>query len=97
VRADVFSRRRGSLEEAWNARRPHDRSARRALLRLLGWFGPIGVSALLYVTEAIERTGEQALWAPVSLIVCASLIAHGITATPFTRRYAAHAARTAKR
>ena len=29
----------------------------------LGWFGPIGVSALLYAMLALHRTGDEALWA----------------------------------
>jgi NhaP-type Na+/H+ or K+/H+ antiporter len=53
----------------------------------LGWFGPIGVSALLYATEAVHRTGQEAVWPVVSLIVCGSILAHGATATPLTRMY----------
>lgn len=53
----------------------------------VGWFGPIGVSAVLYATEALQRTGEPAIWPVTSLIICASIAVHGITATPWTRRY----------
>lgn len=59
----------------------------RADAAFLGWFGPIGVSALLYVTDALHRTGQESIWPVVSLIVAASIVAHGVTATPFTRMY----------
>jgi NhaP-type Na+/H+ or K+/H+ antiporter len=54
-----------------------------------GWFGPIGVSALFYAALAQERTGEQLIWPTVSLVVLASLLAHGISASPLARRYGA--------
>jgi sodium/hydrogen antiporter len=54
----------------------------------IGWFGPIGVSAVLYSSEAIHRTGDERVWPVTSLIVCASIVAHGMTATPFARWYA---------
>jgi sodium/hydrogen antiporter len=62
----------------------------------LGWFGPIGVSAVLYSSEALHHTGEETLWPVTSLIICASILAHGVTATPLTRWYAGAARRTAR-
>lgn len=53
-----------------------------------GWFGPIGVAALYYATMASRRTDLSEVWPVVSLLVCASVIAHGITATPLSRLYA---------
>jgi NhaP-type Na+/H+ or K+/H+ antiporter len=53
----------------------------------LGWFGPIGVSAIFYVTLAVRRSQEEILWPIASLIICASILAHGMTATPLTRWY----------
>ncbi len=53
----------------------------------IGWFGPIGVSALLYVMLALHRTGDEATWAISSLVICASIAAHGMTATPLTKLY----------
>lgn len=58
-------------------------------LLFLGWFGPIGVSALLYSSEALQRTGAEIVWTVTSLIICASIVLHGVSATPLTRRYAA--------
>ncbi|SCL14319.1 NhaP-type Na+/H+ or K+/H+ antiporter [Micromonospora nigra] len=55
----------------------------------LGWFGPIGVSALFYVTfSEHEGVRDPRLWAAGSLVVVASTVVHGITATPARRRYA---------
>jgi sodium/hydrogen antiporter len=54
-----------------------------------GWFGPIGVSAVLYAMEALHRTGHEMIWTIGSLVICVSIAAHGVTATPFTRRYGA--------
>jgi NhaP-type Na+/H+ or K+/H+ antiporter len=62
-----------------------------AISWFMGWFGPIGVSALFYGAMATERTGSEAPWVVASLVVFASIIAHGVTAAPFTKRYrAAH-------
>jgi NhaP-type Na+/H+ or K+/H+ antiporter len=55
----------------------------------LGWFGPIGVSALFYVTfSEHEGARDPRLWAAGSLVVAASTLVHGITAMPARRRYA---------
>lgn len=56
----------------------------------LGWFGPIGVSALFYLTHSQEEgVRDPRLWAAGSLVVVASTVAHGVTATPGRRWYAA--------
>lgn len=54
---------------------------------VMGWFGPIGVSALYYATLATSRTGQEIVWTAGSLIVVASITVHGITATPFAKLY----------
>jgi sodium/hydrogen antiporter len=52
----------------------------------VGWFGPIAVAAIYYASIA-ERTLENpVIWHIVSLVVCASVVAHSLTAAPFTRR-----------
>lgn len=49
----------------------------------LGWFGPIGVSAVFYLTHSEEQgVNDSLLWAGGSLVVAASTLAHGITAAP---------------
>ncbi|GAB3285803.1 cation:proton antiporter domain-containing protein [Parasphingorhabdus pacifica] len=51
----------------------------------LGWFGPVGAAALFYANTALQETGQGIVWAVGSLIVCASVLVHGVTATPATR------------
>lgn len=54
----------------------------------LGWFGPIGVSALFYLAlSADEGVVDSRLWAAGSLVVAASTLAHGVTAAPGRRLY----------
>ncbi len=62
----------------------------------LGWFGPVGVAALFYLTLEAERLGanEQVL-AAGSLVLAGSTIAFGLTGVfgrELYRRVAAHAA-----
>lgn len=54
----------------------------------LGWFGPIGVSAIFYLTLVAERgAATQELLAAGSLVVAVSIVAHGVTASPGVRLY----------
>jgi NhaP-type Na+/H+ or K+/H+ antiporter len=54
----------------------------------LGWFGPIGVSALFYVTLSEEEgVTDPRLWAVVSLVVAASTVAHGVSSAPGRQLY----------
>lgn len=55
-------------------------------LLFFGWFGPIGVSALLYVLLAMKQTGDELLWPVATLVICSSVLAHGVTASGLTRR-----------
>ncbi|GAB3658255.1 cation:proton antiporter [Glycomyces tarimensis] len=49
----------------------------------LGWFGPVGVSALFYLMVEAERWGSDAtLIATGALVVAASTVVHGLTSTP---------------
>ncbi|AVZ38954.1 MULTISPECIES: cation:proton antiporter [unclassified Dietzia] len=49
----------------------------------LGWFGPVGVAAVFYLTEEASRAGPDSLLLGVgTLIVVASTLAHGVTAAP---------------
>ena len=52
----------------------------------IGWFGPIGVAALFYANLAHRHTHLDITWTVPSLIITASVLAHGITATPLTNR-----------
>jgi len=53
----------------------------------LGWFGPIGVAALYYATLAQGRTGLDVVWVVGSLVVCTSVLVHGVSAAPLTELY----------
>jgi NhaP-type Na+/H+ or K+/H+ antiporter len=54
----------------------------------LGWFGPIGVSALFYLTLAAERLAvDPAVLAAGTLVVAASTLVHGVTGTLGLRLY----------
>lgn len=61
----------------------------RAEAAFLGWFGPIGVAAVFYAALAVRHTGNEQIWTLTSLLVCASVVAHGVTAAPLTRRLGA--------
>jgi sodium/hydrogen antiporter len=53
----------------------------------LGWFGPIGVAALFYANLSVREAGVEEAWVIGSLIICASILVHGLSATPLTRLY----------
>ena len=58
----------------------------------LGWFGPIGVSAVFYLAHAEhEGVADPRVWAAGTLAVAASTVAHGVTSAPGRRRYARRA------
>ncbi|MDQ3764183.1 MAG: cation:proton antiporter [Actinomycetota bacterium] len=65
----------------------------------VGWFGPIGVSALFYLTLEAERLDvDPVVLAAGTLVVAASTVVHGMTATPgrvLYRRATGQAARSA--
>ncbi len=56
-------------------------------VRLLGWFGPIGISALFYGALSLNQGAAEAVWTVVSLVTFVSVLAFGVTATPLTRAY----------
>jgi sodium/hydrogen antiporter len=53
----------------------------------LGWFGPIGAAALYYAAFSLRETGIEKAWVVGSLVICASVLVHGVTATPLTKLY----------
>lgn len=49
----------------------------------LGWFGPVGVSALFYLTLEAQRLGaDPVVLSAGALVVAVSTVAHGLTAAP---------------
>lgn len=62
---------------------------RRPDAALVGWFGPVGVSALFYATfERTEGARDPAAIAAVVLVVAASTAVFGTTSPPLRRLYA---------
>nr|WP_232372426.1 sodium:proton antiporter [Acuticoccus mangrovi] len=55
-----------------------------------GWFGPVGVAAVFYVTLALRKVDAPALWPIVSAIIVGSMVVHGLTATPVSRWLGRH-------
>lgn len=54
----------------------------------LGWFGPVGVSAIFYLTLEADRFAvPPPVLAAGSLVVVASTVAHGLTAAPGRAAY----------
>jgi NhaP-type Na+/H+ or K+/H+ antiporter len=52
-----------------------------------GWFGPIGVAALFYATLGMHETQLGIVWDVGTLVITASLVVHGLSATPLTMLY----------
>ena len=53
----------------------------------VGWFGPIGVAALFYAFLSLDKTGLESAWVVGSMILCASIFAHGLTAVHLAQLY----------
>lgn len=52
-----------------------------------GWFGPIAVAAIYYAALMHEKLQEPQIWNVVSLVICLSVVLHGLSAAPLTRFY----------
>lgn len=52
-----------------------------------GYFGPIGISAVFYGMMILNKSGQEIAWTAGSLVVCASILGHGVTAAPAARLY----------
>ncbi len=58
----------------------------------LGWFGPRGLASIVFAVVVIEAGGlphTQTLVSAVTVTVALSVVAHGVSAAPLARRYAA--------
>jgi len=51
----------------------------------VGWFGPMAVGAIYYAALAWQRLGQPLAWHVVSLVVCGSVVAHGMSGASLTR------------
>jgi NhaP-type Na+/H+ or K+/H+ antiporter len=76
-------------------RMPSLRHARDGLF--VGWFGPVGIAALFYVTGVEDRALMHEIWPHVSLVIFLSVLIHGTTATPLTHLYRRRSNRVADR
>ena len=64
----------------------------------LGWFGPIGVSALFYLLFShAEGVTDPRLWTAGTLLIAASTLVHGVSSVPGRRVYERDAASTPDR
>lgn len=53
----------------------------------VGWFGPIAIAAMYYSAIMECRLKIALIWDITSLVICMSVLLHGITAAPLTRFY----------
>jgi NhaP-type Na+/H+ or K+/H+ antiporter len=69
---------------------------RRADALFVGWFGPIGVATIYYATHLEQRLHAPFIWDVASLVICASVLAHGLTSTHLSRLYGRVTGQTAR-
>jgi sodium/hydrogen antiporter len=70
----------------WLGRAGLSRHAR----QFIGWFGPRGLNSLLFALLVVAQgvPGGEQLFPVVGVVVLVSVVAHGVTATPFSSWYA---------
>jgi NhaP-type Na+/H+ or K+/H+ antiporter len=67
-------------------------SARLPTVLFLGWFGPRGLASIVFGVVVVESGGlphTSTLMTAITVTVAMSVVAHGVTAAPLARRYAA--------
>ena len=67
----------------------------RATVAFVGWFGPRGLASVVFgliAVDALAPQASKAVLAAVTVTVAASVLLHGITASPFAARYGTHMA-----
>ncbi|MBJ6125663.1 cation:proton antiporter [Microvirga splendida] len=63
----------------------------------LGWFGPVAVAAIYYASMMEHKLGNPVIWHVVSLVICSSILAHGVTGAPLTRLFGRKAGKRSAR
>ncbi len=53
----------------------------------MGWFGPVGIAALFYAGYVLRHHTTEWIWPICAAMICASILAQGLSAVPLTRRY----------
>jgi sodium/hydrogen antiporter len=64
----------------------------RATVGIIGWFGPRGLASIVFgllAYDALDPVHAQAVLGPVAVVVLVSVVAHGVSARPLSRWYAA--------
>jgi NhaP-type Na+/H+ or K+/H+ antiporter len=64
--------------------------ATRRTVAFLGWFGPRGLASIVFAVIAVEEahlTGAQTIERTAYVTIGLSVLAHGLTAEPFAKRY----------
>lgn len=54
---------------------------------IIGWFGPIAIGALYYAALIHTQAQNDLVWHVATLMICASTVVHGMTATPLSLLY----------
>ena len=68
----------------------------RASVAFVGWFGPRGLASVVFgliAVDTLDPEASKAVLAAVTVTVAASVLLHGITASPLAARYGAYVAR----
>src|SRR3954462_9774594 len=66
--------------------------ARAPTVLFLGWFGPRGLASIVFCVVVVEAAGlphTSELVIALTVTIALSVFAHGVTAAPLARRYAA--------
>jgi sodium/hydrogen antiporter len=69
---------------------------KRSTVAFIGWFGPRGLASVVFgliATDALAPTESRLVLGAVSVTVALSVLAHGVSAAPLVRRYAASMAK----
>ena len=64
----------------------------RRTVAFIGWFGPRGLASVIFALLAVDTLAPHdasRVLAAVTITVVLSVLAHGITASPFVARYGA--------
>jgi len=68
----------------------------RSTVAFIGWFGPRGLASVVFalvVSDALTGKDAELALSVISLTVLASVVAHGLSASPFARVYGQHVTR----
>ncbi len=66
----------------------------RTTVAFIGWFGPRGLASVVFgliAVDSLDHAQAQVVLAVVVVTVGLSVLAHGVTASPLSRRYGSHA------